>query len=456
MRKLIEFQILDKNAEEYDVDLALLMNKAGFSVAKHIINNYDVDKIITIVCGSGNNGGDGFVAANILIERGFKVNILISASPKSKIAQKAYSSLLCDVCHLDNLSDFKEYTDILLDCLLGSGLKGEVRPPLDQYIVSMNEFSKIISVDVPSGIGTSCSIVPGSTVTFHDHKSILNESNSGEIILVDIGFPKIVDNLTGPGELLLFPNLDGRKHKGQNGKVAIVGGGAFSGAPALAAMGSYRSGSDLVHVFVPESSYESVSTFIPELIVHKLEGDIVDSNNIKTLFDNEFDSIVIGPGMGKNPESLEAVQLIIDKCDNLVIDADAIKLYDFNSKNIIMTPHKGEIERLGISSEDQEIINFAAKNDLTIILKGETDYITNGIYFKQNRTGHPRMAVGGTGDILAGFLGTLLAKGLTAYESGRLASYSLGLAGEMAYNEIGPGFLPTDLGLFLSKVLRIN
>ncbi len=89
MRKLIEFQILDKNAEEYDVDLALLMNEAGFSVAKHIINNYDVDKIITIVCGSGNNGGDGFVAANILIERGFKVNILISASPKSKIAQKS-------------------------------------------------------------------------------------------------------------------------------------------------------------------------------------------------------------------------------------------------------------------------------------------------------------------------------------------------------------------------------
>ena len=229
MRKLIEFQILDKNAEEYDVDLALLMNEAGFSVAKHIINNYDVDKIITIVCGSGNNGGDGFVAANILIERGFKVNLLISASPKSKISKKAYSSLQCEVCHLDNLSDFKEDTDILLDCLLGSGLKGEVRPPLDQYIVSMNEFSKIISVDVPSGIGTSCSIVPDSTVTFHDHKSILNESNSGEIILVDIGFPKIVDNLTGPGELLLFPNLDGRKHKGQNGKVAIVGGGAFSG-----------------------------------------------------------------------------------------------------------------------------------------------------------------------------------------------------------------------------------
>ena len=85
MRKLVEFQILDKNAEEYDVDLSLLMNKAGFSVAKHIINNYAVDKIITIVCGSGNNGGDGFVAANILIEKGFKVNILISRSPKSNI-----------------------------------------------------------------------------------------------------------------------------------------------------------------------------------------------------------------------------------------------------------------------------------------------------------------------------------------------------------------------------------
>jgi hydroxyethylthiazole kinase-like uncharacterized protein yjeF len=455
MRKLIEFQVLDKNAEEYDVDLVSLMDRAGQEVSNHIIDNYKNNMVVTIVCGIGNNGGDGYVVADLLIKKGFEVNILSSGLSKSKIASNAYSRLNCEVFSLDQLNNFRNNSDILVDCLLGSGIKGEVRSPLDEYITIMNKFSRIISIDVPSGIGTTCSIVPDTTITFHDYKTIMNNSNSGEIILIDIGFPKEVDNLTGPGELLLFPKLDGKKHKGQNGKVAIVGGGAFSGAPYLAGLGSYRSGSDLVHVFVPEISYDAVSTFIPELIVHKLEGNIIDSENIKTFFENKFDSIVIGPGMGKDSKSLEAVQLLINNCDNLVIDADGINLYDFNSKNIIITPHRGEIGRLGIIPTEKSMNQFAAQNNITIILKGETDFITDGMYFKQNKTGHPRMAVGGTGDVLAGLLGTLLAKGLTPYESGRLASYSLGIAGEMAYDEIGPGFLPTDLALHLSNVLKI-
>lgn len=455
MRKLIEFQILDVNAKHYEIDLASLMDNAGRLVANYIIDNYETNMSVTIVCGSGNNGGDGYVIADILLKKDFQVNVLSSGLPKSKIAKIAHSRLNCKIYTLNQLNDFKYNSDILLDCLLGSGIKGEIRQPFDQYISLMNEFPRIISVDVPSGIGTACSIIPGTTITFHDYKTIMNNSNSGEIILIDIDFPKEMDRLTGPGELLLFPKLDGKKHKGQNGKVAIIGGGAFSGAPSLAALGSYRSGSDLVHVFVPESSYESVSTFIPELIVHKLEGNIVNSNNIKILFENKFDSIVIGPGMGKNPESLKAVQLIIDNCDNIVIDADAINLYDFKSKNIIITPHRGEIERLGISPTEKNMKQFAAQNDITLILKGEIDFITDGQYFKKNRTGHPRMAVGGTGDVLAGFLGTLLAKGLTTYESGRLATYCIGLAGEIAYAEIGPGFLPTDLALSLSNVLKI-
>jgi len=456
MRKLIEFQILDKNAEQYNVDLTSLMTQAGQAVADHIINNYENNKVVTIICGSGNNGGDGYVTANILINEGFKVNILSSGLPRSKIANKAYSQLNCDVLSLNKLSEFRERSDILIDCLLGSGIIGEVRSPLDKCISLMNQFPIIVSVDVPSGIGTACSVIPDTTITFHDYKTIMNNSNSGEIILADIGFPKEVDNLTGPGELLLFPDWDGKKHKGQNGKVAIVGGGAFSGAPYLAGLGSYRSGSDLVHIFVPDNSYESVSSFIPELIVHKLNGNKVNSDNIRVLFNNKFDSIVIGPGMGKESESLEAVQLVIDNCDNIVIDADAINLYDFNSKNIVITPHRGEIERLGIIPTEKDMSQFASKNNITLILKGEIDFITDGTYSKQNETGHPRMAVGGTGDVLAGVLGALLARGLTPYESARLATYSLGVAGEKTYNEIGSGFLPTDLALSLSNVLRTN
>ena len=111
----------------------------------------------------------------------------------------------------------------------------------------------------------------------------MTQANCGEIIVVDVGFSSDIDELTGPGELLLFPKFDSKKHKGQNGKVAVIGGGEYSGAPALAAIGAYRSGVDLVHVFVPEVSYEQVSSFAPELIVHKLEGNIITKSVLDSI-----------------------------------------------------------------------------------------------------------------------------------------------------------------------------
>jgi NAD(P)H-hydrate epimerase len=265
-----------------------------------------------------------------------------------------------------------------------------------------------------------------------------------------------MDELTGPGELLLFPKFEGNRHKGQNGKVAVIGGGLYSGAPALSALGAYRSGVDLVHVFVPETSYKQVSTFAPELIVHKLLGDIITKENIKSFFEEEFDSIIIGPGMGKDKVSLKAVQLILEKCTNVVIDADAISNYDFHDKNIIITPHKGELTRLGLQDKREDLMSFANDNNVTILFKGEIDLITDGHFFKKNKTGHPRMAVGGSGDVLAGVCGAFMAKGLTPFESARLAAYSLGKAGEKCHEEIGAGFLPTDLALALSKILLDN
>jgi len=160
--------------------------------------------------------------------------------------------------------------------------------------------------------------------------------------------------------------------------------------------------------------------------------------------------------MGKNIESLKTVQLVIEKCDNIVIDADAISNYDFHNKNIILTPHKGELSRLGIPSQQDNLMEFANENNVTLLLKGEIDVITDGHFFKNNSSGHPRMAVGGSGDVLAGICGAFMAKGLTTFESARLAAYSLGKAGEMCYNDVGSGFLPTDLVLSLSKVLQGN
>ena len=456
MRKLVEFQILDSNAIYYGINLFDLMTNAGEVIADYIRNNHSKSEGIVFVCGSGNNGGDGFVASKLLSDEGFDITVLSTLPPKTSTAKKAFEQLKRDTENISNLDDYIPNAKLVVDCLLGSGIRGVPRPPFDKYIKQINKFENILSIDLPSGFGTEITVFPNCTLTFHDKKLGMDNNKCGEIFVKDIGFTKNMDELTGPGELLLFPKFDGNKHKGQNGKVAVIGGGPYSGAPALSALGAYRSGVDLVHVFVPESSYKQVSTFAPELIVHKLLGDIITKENIKSFFEEEFDSIIIGPGMGKDKVSLKAVQLILEKCTNVVIDADAISNYDFHDKNIIITPHKGELTRLGIQGKREDLMSFANDNNVTILFKGEIDLITDGHFFKKNKTGHPRMAVGGSGDVLAGVCGAFMAKGLTPFESARLAAYSLGKAGEKCHEEIGAGFLPTDLALALSKILLDN
>ena len=456
MRKLIEFQILDRNAVHYGYNFFELMSNAGARLAEYISDNIPKSDSIVFVCGYGNNAGDGYIAANLLRSEGFDVKICAVSEPKSNAAVKAANDFRGKIHNISELETLASNDSLLIDCLLGSGISGEPREPFAEIIKRLNQFPRILSVDIPSGFGTNNTVRPNQTLTFHDKKIGMSIETCGEIFVADVGFPKELDELTGPGELLLYPDFDRNKRKGQNGKVAIVGGGSYSGAPALAAMGAYRSGVDLVHVFVPESSYAQVSSFAPELIVHKLNGEVVDIEVIKLLKAGSFDSIVIGPGMGKNPKSLETVQKVIECFDNIVIDADAISDYSFGDKKVILTPHRGELARIGIEGQREDLMNFAKSNDLTVLLKGDEDLITDGYFFKVNKTGHPRMSVGGTGDLLSGICGGLLAKGLSPFEACRLASYSFGKAGELCFDEIGAGFLPTDLALCISKSLRKN
>ena len=456
MRKLIEFQILDRNAVHYGYDFFELMSNAGAKLAEHILNNIQKSDSVVFVCGYGNNAGDGYVAAKLLCSDGFDAKICAVSEPRSGAAVKAandFEGKIHDISELENLAS---ENSLLIDCLLGSGINGEPREPFAGIIKRLKQFPRILSVDIPSGFGTNNAVRPNQTLTFHDQKTGMTIENCGEIFVADVGFTKELDELTGPGELLLFPDFDRNKRKGQNGKVAIVGGGSYSGAPALAALGAYRSGVDLVHVFVPESSYVQVSSFAPELIIHKLNGEVVSPEVIELLKEGGFDSIVLGPGMGKNPKSLETAQKVIECFDNIVIDADAIFDYSFGDKKVILTPHRGELTRLGIEGKRRDLMNFARSNNLTVLLKGDKDLITDGYSFKINNTGHPRMSVGGTGDLLSGICGGLLAKGLSPFEACRLASYSFGKAGELCFNEFGAGFLPTDLALCISKSLRKN
>ena len=453
MRDIKEFQILDINAVSQGIDIFKLMENAGNKLAKHIIDFFPEIDLFLFICGKGNNAGDGYIAAQVLHDEGLDVRIINLSKNINNTAKKAFDRYEGEIVESSHLEHISPDSSLLIDCLLGSGIKGEPRNIFRSMIKEINLFPNILSVDVPSGFGKKFSVIPTQTLTFHDQKKGMNVDNCGEIFVTDIGISEKIDESCGPGELELFPKFVSDKHKGQNGKVAIVGGGEYAGAPAIAGMGAYRTGVDLVHIFVPDNNFDQVSSFAPELIVHNIGTNYVSDDIMVMLEKHHFDSIVIGPGMGKSESALDTVQEVINNFDNIVIDADAINNYDFGEKNVLLTPHKGELIRLKVNPVKEELMNFSLSSGATLLLKGEIDYITDGLYFKNNYTGHPRMAVGGTGDLLAGICGALLGKGLTAFECGRLASYVFGLAGERCYNENGPGFIPTDLALSVSKIL---
>ena len=452
MRDLKEFRILDINAISHGYDIFDLMKNAGIELANHIKKAFPEMSLFLFVCGKGNNAGDGFIAASILFKEGFNVKITTIEEINKQVPKMALKQYAGQIEPISFIDDVVSESTLLIDCLLGSGIKGEPNQVYKKVIDKINFFKYILSVDVPSGFRTNTSVVPMQTITFHDLKKGMTGDRCGEVFVVDIGITEEIDECCGPGEFELFPALDSNKHKGQNGKVAIIGGGEYAGAPALAGIGAYRAGVDLVHVFVPSNHYGQVSAFAPELIVHKLDGEFITSDILNSLKSHNFDSIVIGPGMGKRSESIGAVRDLILNFDNLVIDADAIQRYNFHGKNILLTPHGGELSNLGVKSSKDQLMQFSLESDVTLLFKGKIDYITNGIYFKKNFTGHPRMAVGGTGDLLAGICGGLMARGLTTFEAARLGSYVTGLAGEMSFEEYGSGFLPLELALSVSKI----
>ena len=177
MRKLVEFQILDSNAVYYGINLFDLMTNAGNIIADYIRNNYSKSEKIVFVCGSGNNGGDGYVASKILSEEGFDILVLSARSPKTNPAKRAFEQFKRGTENISNLNDYISCTRLVVDCLLGSGIQGVPRRPFDKYIKQMNKFENILSIDVPSGFGTEISVFPNNTLTFHDKKLGMNKDN---------------------------------------------------------------------------------------------------------------------------------------------------------------------------------------------------------------------------------------------------------------------------------------
>lgn len=459
-------KVLDKNAEWFGVGAETLMENAGKAVAEEA-KKLPYEKWL-VLCGTGNNGGDGYVAARYMKN----AVVIYAGKPKTSLAKRNYRKAKAMGVPIfpytrENLEEQIEKCDGIVDALLGVGIKGELRKPYREMVEMVNKAGKyVLSVDVPSGMGGDIFIKANRTVTFHFIKDGM-EKICDDIVVADIGIPEEAEKYVGAGEMLYYPKPKKDGHKGDNGVVAVIGGGPYTGAPALAGMASLRSGCDLAYVCTPSKVWKVVASFAPELIVKEMEGNYFSPRNIDEIQDviEKADVILLGPGMGKHGESMEACRMVVEKYldkKNFVIDADAIsavKDIDFNGR-VIITPHAGEFKKLtGISlSQDMEarkkiVMEEARKRNVTILLKGAVDIISDGEKLKMNVVHNEAMTVGGTGDVLAGITACMLSKKITPFHSACMAAFINGMAGNMAFEDYGYGMVAGDLIEYIPEVI---
>jgi len=466
-----EVKVLDINSAYLGIPSLKLMENAGIAVATNLRKEFKKASKIAVVCGRGNNGGDGFVAARHLSAEGLDVCVFL-AEPETEISTEIAKSNFEKVRNLCRpASEFKPNDwDVIVDALLGVGVKGKIREPYRSLIRKINQSRKpVISIDVPSGWPEEPSVRAQMTVTFHAPKLGMEKAKCGKLIVADIGIPQEAETYIGPGEFIYYPKPDPDSHKGDNGRILVVGGGPFTGAPALAGMGAMYTGADLAHIAVPKPAAVPVACYSPNLIVHPLSNEVLvdeDIAKIKELW-KKTDAMVIGPGLGDDKRSTHAASELIRQCPlPMVIDADALDAVRaspgiIKDKKAVLTPHKGEFERLtgirlseDLDKRDLQVIQAAKKMRGILIVKGRIDLVSDGEKVMRNRTGNEAMTVGGTGDVLSGICGCLLAKGMDPFHAARLAVFLNGAAGDLAFQEKGYGLLATDVAERIPYVLR--
>jgi len=485
-----EIHILDCNSKTHGVPAKQLMENAGKSVSDYITETLKLtNKKILLLIGPGNNGGDGLVAARYLNKEN-NLAIQLSCQPddiKTQIAKDNYKSLPPNIVirtsdQLEELPSLIDNADIIIDALLGIGLSGELKEPYKSIVATINSNKKhkpVIAVDIPTGHGTDTRIIATHTITFHDKKTGMNHTSCGTIHVADIGIPKKAQTHLGPGDLqVLYPKPKSDSHKGDNGRVFIIGGGPYNGAPLLSGLASLRSGADLITIASPKRTYDAIKSYSPDLIcIDLISSTHLCKEDIATLepYIKANHAILLGPGLGSHQQTQEALKSLIPKIleedKTLIIDADAIQTLgellrngaiDFDHKgSITVTPHHNEYKKLTgkklseeLESQTEELISFAQKHCLSILLKGPTDILTNGDTHKYNTIHNPAMTVGGTGDVLAGIIAALQSKNCTAFESIRIAAYLNGSAGNLAFEHNSYGMSAIDVLEKIPQVLK--
>lgn len=487
----LRMKAIDRNCADLGLLPLQLMENAGAAIAQSVKERLGGGKVL-LVAGRGNNGGDAFVAARHLAGvPGYAVRVILLGKDRDIGTEEAlhnFSLLRFSRVQTLEIRDSSQLTastwfseaELLVDAVFGTGVKGKIKEPESTAIDLINREGKagktVIAVDIPSGLDPDGrdfdkAVYADLTVTFHRMKvGLLTEKAkeyTGTVKVAEIGVCTDAERYVGPGDLQMLQKRMFEAHKGNAGRILIIGGGPYSGAPALAALAALKTGADLVTAAVPESVARIVASYSPDLIVRKLSSNILCPEDLSILPDliNSHDVVVMGMGLGRATETLEAVRKVLPFCRKVVLDADALSalsgtLFETLTGNceIIVTPHGGEFARLrGMETpEDAEarekaVREFSEEKGVITVLKGKTDIISDGKQTLLNRTGNPGMTVGGTGDVLAGIAGSLFSRN-PAFLAASCAAFINGAAGDLAFIEAGNALLATDV---LEKIPEI-
>lgn len=479
--------------EEFGIPGIVLMENAGREVANTIIdlwrNNKCDNKKVTIICGKGNNGGDGFVAARYLINNGFDVRVVLLAPPEevkgdAKVNLDILTNINADIKYILREADIKDIFNfccesfIIVDAIFGTGLRGKIRGLASDIIFAINKVNvPKLAVDIPSGVCGSTGKILGDAVKSHWTVTMAlpkigltlypGAEYVGNLIVGNIGMPNQVKNeAISAGELVegkdvayFFKQYPRDAHKGTFGRVFVLAGSSgMSGAACLAGEAAIKSGAGLVTVGTPNSIQDILATKSTEIMTLGLRETKNRTLSIDALdealdFAERCDSVAIGPGLSQEEGTQRFVLEFVKRCKApMVIDADALnalardlKVIENAKVPVIITPHPGEMARLLSTSlqkvqEDRvRFAKFAAKKfSCTAVLKGAatlTATANNELFI--NSTGNPGMATGGSGDVLTGVIAAFLARGLKPWQAAVAGVYIHGLAGDLASKNIG-------------------
>lgn len=489
-----EMREIDRvTSERFGVPSLTLMENAGTAVAQFVLDHYSTLRRISVICGKGNNGGDGFVAARKLREAGREVVVLLLADPADLRgdAEAMFQRLPLKATAVKSADELRDAhsafaAELLVDAVLGTGFRPPVTGLYAEAIAAMNASSaQVIAVDIPSGadadvMGHQTGVVAraNAVVTFTAPRPahVFGDLADGPTVIVPIGSPiEAIQSSLGLNVITaadIAPLIAPRprdSNKGNFGHVLVVGGSVGkAGAAAMAGISALRAGAGLSTVATAKSVLPTVAGFHPEIMTEPLEETEAGTISTRALEYGRFDALVqgktvlaIGPGISRNPETVQFVRTIVTKYPtSMVIDADGLNAFEGGSEklhgeNLVITPHPGEMARLvGRSTAEiqRDRINtaraFAREHQLTVVLKGHRTLIAEpGGEVWVNTTGNPGMATGGTGDILTGMVAGFLAQNQEHRLEAVLAAVHLhGLAGDIASSTMGQhSMVATDL-----------